>query len=276
MIRSTLLCSAALALCASAATAQNFGGWATLSFGQDVYNNADDPTDSDYDNATATVIGFSGSVGGSFGAFGMQLDANTESSGDTDEPGYAASTYTLHANYRMANYAFGIFGGKATNNENTDSDDGEVEFYGIEAAAEFGDFHVAGQFGQASHENSHSSLDYNNYGFAIVEGHYYLQNGMTVFGNIGYGGGQVHGDNMNLTQVEIGLTTPLGSTGVLGSASIRHANVSGDDGSINQTRFMLGLTIPFGGAIRDVRRDSTPMINSNLPATVAVFTEVTD
>lgn len=280
-----LLAASGLCLSVGAGQAQEFGALVDLSYGKQSFSGVvSSNDDSVYQDFSDTVFVGSLSAGLTFGSFGVQVDHARDSSGDpaADLGGFAAKSTTLHANYRTGAYAFGVFYGEGDNLPPVDSDDGEVKYKGIEVAANFGSYRIAGQIGSATHRNDHSSLDYDNKVYAVVEGQYYLDNGLTLSGSFGHGSGIVHDDKLSVTQIAFGVSKALGSSGLVGTASIRHTIATdGDNGNLegkgNNTELLVGLSLPLGGgSVREVQENSVSMIRTNLPAIVAAMTAVYD
>ncbi len=276
-----LLLSSGLCLGAGAVSAQEFGALVELSYGNQWFSGVEDSNGSEFNNASESVIYGSVAAGLTFGAFGVQLDYIRQQSGDplAGEAGFSANATTLHANYRTGAYAFGMFYGVGDTEPEVDSDSGEVEFRGLEAAANFANYRIAGQIGSATHKNDHSSLDYDNRLYAIVEGQYYLDNGLTLNGSLGGGTGQIHDGRLDVTQIAFGVSKPLGSSGLVGTAGLRHTiSWAGDNnGSGANTELLIGLTMPLGGgSVREVNESSVSMIRTNLPAIIASMTAVYD
>jgi hypothetical protein len=277
----TLLLSSSLCLGAAAVSAQDFGALVELSFGNQWFSGVENSNGSEFNNASESVIYGSVAAGLTFGAFGVQLDYIRQRSGDpaASEAGFGANATTLHANYRTGAYAFGLFYGVGDTSPAVDSDRGEVKFGGVEVAANFSNYRIAGQIGKSTQNNDHSSLDYDHRLYGIVEGQYYLDNGLTLSGSLGGGTGQIHGGRLDVTQIAFGVSKSLGSSGLVGTAGLRHTiSWAGDNnGSGANTELLIGLTMPLGGgSVREVNESSVSMIRTNLPAIIAAMTAVYD
>ncbi len=277
----TLLLSSGLCLGAAAVSAQEFGALVELSYGNQWFSGMENSNGSEFNNASESVIYGSVAAGLTFGAFGVQLDYIRQQSGDplAGEAGFSANATTLHANYRTGAYAFGMLYGVGNTEPEVDSDSGEVEFMGLEAAANFANYRIAGQIGASSHRNDHNALNYGHKPYAIVEGQYYMDNGLTLNGSLGYGAGTIHGDRLDVTQIAFGVSKPLGSSGLVGTASLRHTIswAGGNEGQGNNTDVLVGLTMPLGGgSVREINESSVSMIRTNLPAIIASMTAVYD
>jgi len=278
----TLLLSSSLCLGAAAVSAQEFGALMELSYGNQWFTEVEDSNGSEFENSSESVIYGSVAAGLTFGAFGAQLDYIRQESGNplAGGAGFGANVTTLHANYRTGAYAFGLFYGVGDNIPEVNSDDGKVEFGGVEVAANFANYRIAGQIGSADHRNDHSSLDYSGRVYGIVEGQFYLDNGLTLSGSLGHGTGKIHSNDINVTQIAFGVSKPLGSSGLVGTAGLRHTMVSdggSTEGQGNTTDLLIGLTMPLGGgSVREVNESSVSMIRTNLPAIIAAMTAVYD
>lgn len=280
-----MLAACGVAMSVGVGNAQEYGVLLEFSVGNQKFSNVLNSNDDGvYQNFSDTVYVGSLSAGLSFGSFGLQLDRVVDSSGDPgdDKGGFSARSTTLHANYRTGAYAVGLFYGVGDNSPPVDSDLGDVTFRGVEAAASFDTYRIAGQIGSASHTNEHSSLDYSNEMYGIVEAQVYLDNGLTLSGSLGYGTGIIHDDDIGVTQVAFGVSKALGSSGLVGTAGLRHTMTTdhesgSNEGKGNNTELLIGLTLPLGGSsVREINENSVSMMRTNLPAIVAAMTAVYD
>ena len=266
---------AATLAAASVGQAQNWGGniSATYGFGSVSADASTGTIDGGYSG-----YGVNGSVGFALGGnFGVQLDAGYESGSTSSDDYYDASAFTVHATLPVGGLTVGGFYGFGTGNHPYDSDYGDVAWYGLEAARDFGQGSLAAQIGLMDNVSSHSSLDYSGAFFANVEYRHFIHDNFMLRGNAGFGNFVTHGDPGTGILLAVDATYGLGSNFYL-TAGIRDFIVTNEgEGSYNDLSAQVGITLAFGGngSLRDSMA-ATPMIATMLPSLVAVASSAVD
>ncbi len=236
--------------------------------------------DGDYDEDSFTGWGVSGSVGkAGNGGFGWQLDADYSSTSYATTDYYNKYGITAHGNFGLGGMTVGAFVGGGVGSHIYDGDTGGDTFwYGVDAAKSFGNFALAAQLGFASADFEHNPLDSSGMLFGGVEARYFINDRIMITADLQMGTGTIHSATLTQTQYGIEGMMQLGQSNFYGTAGYRGSfmNADGntdpgdDDGKGGESQFSVGVTMLFGGLMRDVYAGSTPMMTNELRTLVTI------
>ncbi len=258
------------------APASTFGGAVKLGYG---YNMASvEDSDAPNDEYTDTFYFLDGTVGSSFGSFGWQFDAGTEMATFTEYGDfYSMTAYTAHLNYDIGGYRVGGFYGMGQWDEIYSDDQGDMTWYGLEAATEFSGILMTAHVGAASSEATHSSLDFTDYMFYGVQARYFVSDNLMITGLLNSSMGQIHSEEMTQLDYSVEATMRLGGSDFYGSALLGGTTVDANgDGSGTEMRAEIGVSYLFGGDLRSVYGTSTPMMEKSVLTRMGVNTSIYD
>lgn len=273
--------TAIAALMAGAATAGPIGGNIELTYGAGgIYNESG----GDYHGDFFDTLAARGSVGSSTpGGFGWQFDLEYQRTDFTDIVRELTESYggTIHGNYDLSGYKLGAFAGYGVGDFTTHTDVSTNYWYGLEAAKTFGDFAVTAQIGLASSDNTHNATDYNDELFGGVEARYFLGDKAMFTASYANGNGIIHGDTMNVAVLDLSGTMQLGQSNFYGTAGYQNTRINADFGSNSEgqgteERFYLGVSMLFGGSLREVYAGATPMMGNELQSLTGALTGLYD
>ena len=269
-------------LMASAATAGAIGGNFELTYGAGgVYNESGE----DYHGSFFDTYAAKGSVGASTNSgLGWQVDLEYQSTNFTDTVRALTESYggTLHGNYDIAGFKLGGFAGYGYGAFTTHSGSGTSYWYGLEAAKTFGNFALTAQVGLASSDSTHNPIDYNDELFGGIQARYFLLDDRAMItASYENGNGIIHGDTMNAGVLDLSGTLRLGQSNFYGTLGYQNTRINADFGSNSEgqgteERFYLGVSMLFGGSLRDVYAGSTPMMGNELQSLSNALTDLYD
>lgn len=200
-----------------------------------------------------------GQIGADFGAYGVQADLQYTQQ-FIDENSYTgfADGYlgALHFNYTLSSgLALGIVGGGGQTQPAGESNGlADFSFYALEAAYDFGAYTVLGQVGAFDAEDSSNTDAFHDGTFVRLAGLYDLSSASTIEAELGYfSGKQDSGASYDMEAFTWGLgyNRQIGSRPMVWSVGVEGGHysngTSGDNGTYDETRVTLGLTMWFGG-----------------------------
>jgi len=240
--------------------------------------------DGNYPNNDYTLMGVEGSVGSAgHGGFGWQLDAGFESASylnfaDAQLNYYSTTRATAHANFNVAGMALGGFAGFGSYTDIYNGVDGRNFWYGVEGAKSFGNFALAAQVGLGSSDNSDDSGDYSNQLFGALEGRLFVNDNIMLAANIGIAKGMLDQtfapETLTLLHYGVEGTMRLGQSNFYANAGYAFSDytTSGTEGYGNESTFTVGLSMMFGGGLREAYA-ATPMIDGYYANMVGLKTE---
>lgn len=278
----TFTATAITLLMASAAVAGPIGGNIELTYGAGgVYNESDE----DYHGNFFDTYAAKGSVGATTNSgIGWQVDLEYQTTNFTDISRELTESYggTLHGNYAIAGFKLGGFAGYGYGAFTTHSGSGVNYWYGLEAAKTFGDFAVTAQIGLSSNDSPHDALDYTDKLFGGIQARYFLLDDRAMItASYENGNGIIHGDTMNVGVLDLSGTLRLGQSNFYGTLGYQNTRIDANfgtngEGEGTEERFYLGVSMLFGGSLRDVYAGSTPMMGNELQSLTSALVDLYD
>lgn len=234
-----------LFLATTPAIAQDFGGNITLGYNMQQL----DPDG--YDSGEAAGVRLDGSIGGSVGALGYQLDISNETLEDIDDPDVHSdqSSLVLHAFYDFGGAKAGVFYGTADATQDFLGDESNVAWMGVEVSGNVGPVAVAAQFGQSDNDSTHDALDHSGEQYLALTGAMDVSSTLSLSGGLATGDGIVHGDGYTLTNAWLEGAYEVGSSGVELVVRLDKYAYRGDGapgGAIDESSVFIGARYSFG------------------------------
>jgi len=266
-----------LSLAASQGFGQSFGGNITATYGFGSLTETLGGLDS-IEGDSYTGFGVQGSVGFALSSnISAQLDAGWMSTGNATDDYFNATAYNIHVFMPAGAMQVGGFYGFGTGNHVDDSDEGNVSYFGIDAALPMNNGQLAAQIGLGTHTNSHDSLDYENAFFGTVEYRHFVNDDLMLRGSAGMANFVTHGDPGTVYLLQADATYRI-SGNLSATAGVRDFVMINDgEGSGYDLQAFVGLQMTFGagGSLQDSMA-ATPMIATMLPSLTAIASSIVD
>lgn len=257
-----------------------FGGHITAYYGVSLV--VDVTGNDEYHGTDFERIGVEGLVGrAGNGGFGWQLDGQYETASFTDTLGPVAERFadtyavTAHGYFDLAGFSVGGFAGAGQGEYTSHNINASAYWYGLDAAKSFGDFAVSGQLGLATIDSEIPQLGSENQLFAAVEAHYFIGENLMIGANAGIGHGAVYDNNFTYTEWGVDATMRLGQSNFYATAGCFGSSVNLESyGTGLEQNFFAGVSILFGGGLREVYAGSTPMVGQSMIPYIAILSGV--
>lgn len=194
-------------------------------------------------------------------------------------PNYNKYGITAHGNFGLAGMTVGAFVGGGLASHIYDGDEGGDTFwYGVDVAKAFGNVALAAQIGLASANFEHDPLDSSNMLFGGIEARYFVSDRFMITADLQMGTGTIHSATLVQTQYGIEGMMKLGQSNFYGTAGYRGSFMNGDgntdpgddEGQGGESQFSVGVTMLFGGSLRDIYSGSTPMMTNEMRTLVTI------
>ena len=270
-------------LMASAATAGPIGGSVELTYGNGQLFNEVNSQYQYFDYFETYAI--KGAFGaGTEGGFGWQVDVDyQETDGFRVFPtatlvDFLSKSYgaTLHGNYDLAGFKLGAFAGFGGAAARSLSQEYSVSWYGLEAAKTFGNIAVSAHIGLTNSNTTGGIYPLTDELFSGIEARYFLGDGAMITGSYSNFNTSAFGNPMTVNVLELSGTQRLGQSNFYGTLGYQNYRT---EEPINpsygtEERYFVGISMLFGGSLRDIYAGSTPMMSNELQSLSGAWTEL--